>query len=128
VAKVRTVWRCQNCGASAPRWLGRCNECNEFGTYVEEVERAAPASSGAKTLAPAHVVSLAGAGAEEAPRTPVGISEFDRVLGGGLVAGSLVLLGGEPGIGKSTLLLQVADSVARAGSSVLYVCGEESPQ
>ncbi len=125
-AKARAVWRCQNCGASAPRWIGRCNECGEFGTYVEEIEQAA--QPGRPVRSAPTPISLANAGAEEAPRRSTGITELDRVLGGGLVEGSLVLLGGEPGIGKSTLLLQTAQSLALSGSSILYVCGEESPQ
>ncbi len=126
-AKVRTVWRCQQCGASAPRWIGRCGDCGEYGTYVEEIEQ--PGASMARAaVSSAPVISLDAAGATEAVRVPTGLSELDRVLGGGLVPGSLVLLGGEPGIGKSTLLLQAADSLARGGLSVLYVCGEESPQ
>lgn len=125
MTKERVVWRCQNCGAGAPRWVGRCGECGEFGTYVEEVERpAAVARPGVTARTP---VSLADAGSLETARTSTGVPELDRVLGGGLVTGSLVLLGGEPGIGKSTLLLQVAQAVAEGGAPVLYVCGEESP-
>ncbi len=94
---------------------------------MEEIER--PASgSGRAVRASATPVSLTDAGAQEAPRLPTGVPELDRVLGGGLVAGSLVLLGGEPGIGKSTLLLQAAQAIAAGGGEVLYVCGEESPQ
>jgi len=94
---------------------------------VEEIER--PVSgSGRAVRASATPVSLTDAGAQEAARLPTGVPELDRVLGGGLVAGSLVLLGGEPGIGKSTLLLQAAQAIAAGGGEVLYVCGEESPQ
>lgn len=125
-AKAKTIWRCQTCGANAPRWVGRCNECGEFGTYVEELE--SHTTAGAPAKAPARAVSLSELGTEDARRVPSGIAELDLVLGGGLVGGSLVLLGGEPGIGKSTLLLQVADALATSGSVVLYVCGEESPQ
>jgi len=107
--------------------MGRCNDCGEFGSYVEEIEQALGAATA--PLRPAAVaVSLDQAGAEEAARVATGVAELDRVLGGGLVAGSLVLLGGEPGIGKSTLLLQTADALGRDDSEVLYVCGEESPQ
>ena len=129
VAKSRSTWRCQTCGASAPRWTGRCGECGEFGTFVEEREAASQGRGHSALPHPAAVsYNLNEIGASEATRTPTGIAELDRVLGGGLVAGSLVLLGGEPGIGKSTLLLQAADRLGQTGESVLYVCGEESPQ
>ncbi|MDP2232869.1 MAG: DNA repair protein RadA [Actinomycetota bacterium] len=126
MARVRTVWRCQQCGASAPKWLGRCPDCTEYGTYVEELE-AAPVVSSSSTLRQVPV-PLSDTASIEHARTIVGIDEFDRVLGGGLVRGSLVLIGGEPGIGKSTLLLQAAGSLSEAGRTVLYVCGEESPE
>jgi DNA repair protein RadA/Sms len=128
MAKARTVWRCQNCGASAARWMGRCNDCGEFGTYVEEIEQPAGSRLQAARASATQALSLDSVGAHEAPRRAIGIDELDRVLGGGLVKGSLVLLGGEPGIGKSTLLLQAADALGRSGLDVLYVCGEESPQ
>ena len=126
MAKARTVWRCQTCGASAPRWIGRCTECGEFGTLVEEVDTPLTGSGARRPSAAA--VALSEVGATVVERVPSGIDEFDRVLGGGLVGGSLVLLGGEPGIGKSTLLLQAAEALGAAGTEVLYVCGEESPQ
>ncbi|TDB38491.1 MAG: DNA repair protein RadA [Actinobacteria bacterium] len=126
MAKPRTGWRCQQCGYAAPKWLGRCPECGEFGTYVEEVISSAP--SGASVAVARKPVRLGDVVASGASRTPTGLPEFDRVLGGGLVRGSLVLLAGEPGIGKSTLLLQAAASLSRGGSSVLYVCGEESAE
>jgi DNA repair protein RadA/Sms len=128
MAKVRSVWRCQNCGASSARWIGRCPDCGEFGSFVEEIEQPVGSGRQAAASSAATIVGLDAIGAVDAPRSPTGIPELDRVLGGGLVAGSLVLLGGEPGIGKSTLILQAADSLAAAGSDVLYVCGEESPQ
>ena len=127
MAKVRSVWRCQTCGASAPRWQGRCSECGEFGTMVEEIEQPVGDSRRA-ARASITPLGLDTVGASEAVRVSTGIDELDRVLGGGLVHGSLVLLGGEPGIGKSTLLLQAADTLGRGGTDVLYVCGEESPQ
>jgi len=125
MAKTRTTWRCQTCGAGAARWVGRCPECGEFGTYVEEIEQSESQTRAARRVAVP--VSLSSAGSEESPRIATGVSELDRVLGGGLVGGSLVLLGGEPGIGKSTLLLQAAQAIGSTGASVLYVCGEESP-
>ena len=107
--------------------MGRCNDCGEFGTFVEEIERPAGASRQAARVS-AQPLGLDAVGANEARRTSTGVPELDRVLGGGLVGGSLVLLGGEPGIGKSTLLLQMADALGQGGADVLYVCGEESPQ
>ena len=127
MAKARSVWRCQTCGASAPRWQGRCSDCGEFGTMVEEIEQPVGDTRRAARVS-AVALGLDAVGGFEAPRISTGIDELDRVLGDGLVAGSLVLLGGEPGIGKSTLLLQAADALGSGGTEVLYVCGEESPQ
>jgi len=107
--------------------MGRCNDCGEFGTFVEEIEQPVGANRQA-ARASVQALGLDAVGAAEAPRASTGVPELDRVLGGGLVGGSLVLLGGEPGIGKSTLLLQTANAMGRAGAQVLYVCGEESPQ
>jgi DNA repair protein RadA/Sms len=128
---TKTVFVCQECGSQSPKWLGRCSECGAWNSFVEE---RAQENGGA---APASLrYTLAGAtGAarlysdieiEQHPRLTTGIGEFDRVLGGGVVPGSLVLLGGEPGIGKSTLLLQAAANVARSIGPVLYSSGEES--
>jgi DNA repair protein RadA/Sms len=125
MAKARSVWRCQQCGHTAAKWLGQCPGCGEIGTLVEEAETAKAVS--ASRASGARPLKLAEVALTSDHRTSTGIAEFDRVLGGGLVRGSLVLLGGEPGIGKSTLLLQAAASLARGGASVLYVCGEESP-
>ena len=127
-AKDRTRFVCQACGAVAPRWAGRCETCGEWNTIVEEtVQRgpglaAAPARPAGAGIA---FTDLAGTTAPP-PRTPTGIAELDRVLGGGLVSGSAVLVGGDPGIGKSTLMLAAAAALARRGKSVLYVSGEES--
>jgi DNA repair protein RadA/Sms len=128
----RTVWVCQGCGSQSPKWAGRCSDCGEYNTFVEE--RPVDAAIGA--AAGAHRYALPGGAAaarlyadvqlEEHARLPTGIGEFDRVLGGGVVPGSLVLLGGEPGIGKSTLLLQAAANMARTIGPVLYSSGEES--
>jgi DNA repair protein RadA/Sms len=129
---AKTLFVCQECGAQAPKWMGRCADCGAWNSLVEErVPDAAPAVAGA---AAARYAVAGGAGAKlyddirmaDAPRLPSGIEEFDRVLGGGIVPGSLVLLGGEPGIGKSTLLLQAAASFARTVGPVLYSSGEES--
>ena len=123
-----TVFVCQNCGAQSRKWLGRCSDCEAWNSLVEERMPAVGAPSDARVV-------LTGAGAQvyaevessEADRLSSGVSELDRVLGGGMVPGSLVLLGGEPGIGKSTLLLQAAARVAEMGQPVLYCSGEESP-
>jgi DNA repair protein RadA/Sms len=127
VKPTKTAFACQECGSQSPKWLGRCPDCGAWNSFVEEraPEAAAPASRYAMP---------AGTGAKlyseiassTAARMTTGIDEFDRVLGGGIVPGSLVLLGGEPGIGKSTLLLQTAASVASTVGPVLYSSGEES--
>jgi DNA repair protein RadA/Sms len=129
-AAPRSVFRCQACGQVEGRWLGRCPGCGDWNTLVEE---AAPLRGPAAARRPAAgdgpVCAADAAGAEADPRLRSGIEELDRVLGGGLVPGSLVLLGGDPGIGKSTLLLQALDGLARAapvGRPVLYISGEES--
>src|ERR671914_3022130 len=128
----KTVFCCQECGAQAPKWLGRCSDCGAWNSYVEERQLPERATAGA---AVAQRYSLAAASGPQlyadidtvvAERLTTGIGEFDRVLGGGVVPGSLVLLGGEPGIGKSTLLLQAAAHFARDVGPVLYASGEES--
>ncbi|MHB1017247.1 MAG: DNA repair protein RadA [Coriobacteriia bacterium] len=128
MAKPRSSWRCQQCGHSEPRWVGRCTQCGEFGTFVEETVPSAAPGPSSHTSAPRAVTALADVAVSDDLRFPTGIREFDTVLGGGLVRGSVVLIGGEPGIGKSTLLLQAAGSLGSAGVEVLYVCGEESVQ
>lgn len=135
---ARSVFVCQECGAQAPKWMGRCNDCGAWNSLVEE-QVAQPARAGAGGAAAGAVTDrygLASSGSQArlwadidnvaTERLSSGISEFDRVLGGGIVPGSLVLLGGEPGIGKSTLLLQAAAHFARAIGPVLYSSGEES--
>ncbi|HEY6929616.1 MAG TPA: DNA repair protein RadA [Thermoanaerobaculia bacterium] len=119
-ARLTTVFACQSCGAVSPKWLGRCPECGEWNTYVEEA-RSEKSAAGPPLASPP--ISEVAASVED--RISTGLPGLDRVLGGGLVPGSVVLLGGEPGIGKSTLLLQAARSIAAAGE-VLYVSGEES--
>jgi DNA repair protein RadA/Sms len=120
--KPTSVFACQSCGATSSKWLGRCPDCAEWNTYVEETRAAATtATSGPPRSRPLSEVSAA-AGA----RLETGLPGFDRVLGGGLVAGSVVLVGGEPGIGKSTLLLQAAHALATDSRAVLYAAAEES--
>src|SRR3984957_20897283 len=114
---------CQSCGAASPRWAGRCEACGAWNTLVEE-GAAAPARVARKgrlfVIEPLKGQTL------EAPRLPSGVAEYDRVTGGGLVRGSVLLLGGDPGIGKSTLLLEVAAAYARNGRRAVYISGEEA--
>lgn len=120
----RSVYRCAECGWSAPRWVGRCGECQQWGT-VEEVSGAPTGVTAARTVTtPAR--PIAEIAAEAASTWPSGVDELDRVLGGGVVRGAVALLAGEPGVGKSTLLLDVASRAASSGRTVLYVTGEES--
>jgi len=126
--KKNTVWICQSCGAKAFKWAGYCSSCGEWNTIVEEVIRSedsprgisAPAGTDVRPVAVGHVSFT------EAPRFSSGSAELDRVLGGGIVPGSFVLVGGDPGIGKSTLLTQLAGRVAESKGPVLYVSAEES--
>ncbi len=122
-----TVFVCQRCGAQARKWLGQCPECDAWASLVEERAPQADAATSRPSLGGEPAQRYAEVDTTAATRLATGVSELDRVLGGGLVPGSLVLLGGEPGIGKSTLLLQAAAQVASAGRSVLYCSGEESP-
>jgi DNA repair protein RadA/Sms len=129
--KGRTSFRCQECGYANARWLGRCPECEQWNTFVEEEETPplgakAGARNRAVTSFSSEVVSLEDVRVQPLVRTPTGVPEFDRVLGGGVVPGSLVLLGGPPGIGKSTLMLQVAAGLCQAKGKGLYISGEES--
>jgi DNA repair protein RadA/Sms len=132
--KARSVFRCTECGAEQPKWTGRCEACAEWNSLVEEVAAARTRARGG-TGARAHgsgsgpePVRLGEIAADAMPRFRTGLAEFDYVLGGGIVPGSLVLVGGEPGIGKSTLLLQVAARLEAAGVPTLYASGEESPE
>ena len=126
MAKPVPRFVCQSCGAVTPKWSGRCDACGEWNTIAEETPAARPGPAG--KAAPGRKVDfvpLAGSAAPP-PRTETGIAELDRVLGGGLVAASVILVGGDPGIGKSTLMLQAAARLAASGRPVLYVSGEES--
>ena len=127
MAKTRTIYRCDACGAAHPKWSGQCSACSEWNTLVEEFEqpRAASASYAGPAARPVPLASVDPSGAK---MRATGITEFDRVLGGGLVSGSVTLLGGEPGIGKSTLTLQLLSALAADGRRGLLVSAEESPQ
>jgi DNA repair protein RadA/Sms len=126
--KSRVVFACTQCGAQSPKWIGRCPDCGAWNTFVEETTAPAPSTGrgAVPALGGSQARIYADVETEAAVRLSTGISEFDRVLGGGLVPGSLVLLGGEPGIGKSTLLLQAAAQFAATVGPVLYCSGEES--
>lgn len=130
MAKARTVYRCTECGAEFPKWAGRCESCGAWNTLAEEI--VAPVATSKRSAAraaagvAARTVALGAVTAADTPRWRTGLDEFDFVLGGGIVPGSMVLVGGEPGIGKSTLLLQVAARLEAAGQATLYVSGEES--
>jgi len=122
--RPKNVYVCQQCGNESPKWLGRCPECNEWNTYVEAVVSPAPKGKSLSSATQAQELSKVSTNA--APRITLPIAEFNRVLGGGIVPGSVVLIGGDPGIGKSTLLLEVAGMIAERVGNVLYVSGEES--
>src|SRR5689334_20239421 len=122
MAKPAVQYACTECGYSAGRWFGKCPGCNAFGTLVEDVLSPAP---GASVVPPKPLLRLADVKADEAARIPTGVPELDRVLGGGLVPASLVLVGGEPGVGKSTLLLMALAAISRERRALL-VTGEES--
>lgn len=129
MAKSKTVYFCKECGFESPKWMGQCPACKEWNTFVEEpvIKREKSGGAGLSRRTPAakpaflNEISL-----DDGDRIPTGFEELDRVLGDGIVAGSLVLVGGDPGIGKSTLLLQVCRNIAAAGKKVLYISGEES--
>ena len=126
--KLKITFCCQECGYNTPKWLGRCPECGAWDCFVEERKTMVSAGGGrpGSALTGSRPVPIDTVALEDDDRTLTGISEFDRVLGGGVIAGSLVLIGGDPGIGKSTLLLQVIHALANGNRKILYVSGEES--
>jgi len=126
MAKVKSAFFCQNCGAQSPKWIGKCPSCGEWNTYVEEVVQAETKTINAFSSAVDKPRLISDIESDTAPRIPMPGKELNRVLGGGLVPGSLTLFGGEPGIGKSTLLLQIA--LASKNLRVLYISGEESQE
>lgn len=120
--KHNTIFRCQHCGYQSRKWLGKCPDCDEWDTLVEETT-ARNGNSHNHAIKPVPI-DQAPDGDEE--RTPTGIAELDRVLGGGIVPGSVTLIGGEPGIGKSTIILHILSALANRNHDVLYISGEES--
>ena len=128
MAKVKSKWVCQNCGYEAPAYLGKCPECSAWGKFVEEAEvisKIQPQHEN-KTFFKNDIQKINDITVNETFRFSTGLSEFDRVLGGGLVEGSLVLLAGAPGIGKSTLILQACSHLSQNNTEVLYISAEES--
>lgn len=121
--KTRIKYVCSNCGYISLKWMGKCPSCSEWNTLVEEIDEQASVKNRKSKKSSAPVIELNGYSEEPDTRLPTGIEEFDRVLGGGIISGSVVLIGGEPGIGKSTLVLQAASGIQ---GKVLYVTGEES--
>ncbi|MBQ9333121.1 MAG: DNA repair protein RadA [Lachnospiraceae bacterium] len=129
MAKSKSVFFCQQCGYESAKWMGQCPACREWNTFTEEpvvISTGSGAKSRVRTGQAPVPKSISEISGEEAPRITTGIGEFDRVLGGGAVPGSLILVGGDPGIGKSTLLLQTCRNLAASGRKVLYISGEES--
>src|SRR5881409_728535 len=122
--KAKTQYACQQCGHTSPKWIGRCPSCQAWNTFMEERITALAEGPPSWDSSPVPFNEITGI---ESPRVSTGIGEFDRVLGGGVVAGALVLLGGDPGVGKSTLMLSVASRLS-AVMKVLYASGEESAQ
>jgi DNA repair protein RadA/Sms len=125
MAKEKAVFVCQNCGYISPKWVGKCSNCNSWNSFIEEVQSVDPKGLKSKTQASAgNAIKISEIRKRDISRIKLPYDEFNRVLGGGLVPGSLVLLGGEPGIGKSTLVLQTVLNLK--DQKVLYVSGEES--
>lgn len=127
MAKQKVIYVCQSCGAKGPRWVGRCPECEEWNTFVEEVELIEPKrDSISPTPSDNHPMPITSIDGDIGEHVRIGIAELDRVLGGGYTPGGVVLIGGDPGIGKSTIVTQALSSIAKQGEKVLYVSGEES--
>jgi DNA repair protein RadA/Sms len=127
LAKQKSIYSCTECGGQSPKWQGQCPHCGAWNTLVEAIAETAPKHRFAGTAKRSQLQRLAEVSARETPRLPTRVAEFDRVLGGGLVAGQVVLIGGDPGVGKSTLLLQVLAEMSGT-SKALYVSGEESAE
>src|SRR5262247_1349133 len=128
MAKPKIIFACQNCGYQSPRWLGKCPDCHQWNSLVEETTEVSKNTRVEVAGTRQDPSRLSEISTREEGRVLCGIGEFDRVLGGGLVPGSVILIGGDPGIGKSTLLLQAFAAVSQTGLTCLYVSGEESPR
>ncbi len=128
MARTRTTYRCRACGASFAKWMGQCPSCAEWNSLEQTLEGYATRNGMSAPRTPAEILQLSDLDTIEVIRLQIPLIEWDRVLGGGLVPGSVVLLGGDPGVGKSTLALQVAGALASTGQTVIYVSGEESPR
>jgi DNA repair protein RadA/Sms len=127
VSKQKTVWYCSDCGSKQMKWSGQCTQCSQWNTLQEEVEVTAPSRRfEAQPLNPSRPLRIKEITIGNTPRILTHIREFDQLIGGGIAPGSLTLVGGDPGIGKSTLMLQLAQALAKQGLLVLYICGEES--
>ena len=127
MVKTHSKFVCQNCGRQTLRYMGRCPGCSEFNTMVEEIVEQPRINGGKRVMLPnSHPEPLDDITTQKHPRMLVPLDEFNRVMGGGIVPGSITLIGGEPGIGKSTLIIQVSCLVAQCVGKVLYVSGEES--
>ena len=125
-AKTKIIYHCTSCDAQFPKWLGQCSSCGKWGTLEEEVAVSARGDSQSVSIPSAKTLQLSDIVVQKEQRFSSGMSEVDRVLGGGFVAGSLVLLGGDPGVGKSTLTGQMCGEISGTGKGVLYISGEES--
>jgi DNA repair protein RadA/Sms len=127
MAKQKSVWYCSECGQKQFKWIGQCPSCNQWNTFQEEMEMSSLSRRfEAQSNQASRPIKINEVKLQETPRILTHIGEFDRLIGGGVVPGSLTLVGGDPGIGKSTLLLQLSHSLAKQGLIVMYVCGEES--
>src|SRR2546425_11870612 len=127
MSKMKSCFVCQSCGYMATKWIGKCPDCGEWNSLIEERAPRTSSSPGVpRSLGELSPIAFNDVASQENTRFSSGMEEFDRVLGGGIVPGSLILIGGDPGIGKSTLLLQTANLLQQQESVVLYVSGEES--